>query len=98
MRRAVREDAPALAALSLESSVFYARLAPALFAEGEREGFAEWIAAEWDDGPGTLALVAELDGAVAGYVEAVIQEPEGWRAVLRQCRPSAHDDCSSTRC
>lgn len=79
VRPATRADAPALAALSLESSVYYARMAPELFAEGEREGFAEWIAAEWDDGPGTLALVAEVDGAIAGYVEAVIQEPESWR-------------------
>jgi GNAT superfamily N-acetyltransferase len=79
VRRASRDDADALAALSNESSAFYARLAPELFAEGERAGFAEWIAASWDDGPGTLALVAELDGAIAGYVEAVIQEPEAWR-------------------
>jgi GNAT superfamily N-acetyltransferase len=79
VRPATRDDAQALAALSCESSAFYARLAPDLFAEGERDGFAEWIAAEWDDGPDTLALVAEVDGVVAGYVEAVIQEPEDWR-------------------
>ena len=76
VRRATREDAPSLAALSNESSAYYARLAPELFAEGDLDGFAEWIAAEWDDGPGTLALVAEVACDVAGYLEAVIQEPE----------------------
>ena len=79
VRRATREDAPSLAALSNESSAYYARLAPELFAEGDLDGFAEWIAAEWDDGPGTLALVAEVACDVAGYLEAVIQEPEEWR-------------------
>lgn len=78
LRRATRADAPALADLSNESSAFYARLAPELFAEGQSRGFAEWIAAEWDDGPATLALVAEIDGAIAGYLEATIQEPEPW--------------------
>ncbi|HEX2302118.1 MAG TPA: GNAT family N-acetyltransferase [Gaiella sp.] len=79
VRRATRDDAPALARLSIESSAYYARIAPELFAEGELDGFAEWIAAEWDDGPDTLALVAEVEGSIAGYVEAVLQEPEPWR-------------------
>jgi GNAT superfamily N-acetyltransferase len=79
VRPATRDDATALAELSLESSAYYARMDPEVFVEGERDGFAEWIAAEWDDGPETLALVAEIDGAFAGYVEAVVQEPEPWR-------------------
>jgi GNAT superfamily N-acetyltransferase len=79
VRHATRDDAHALAELSLESSAYYARMAPEIFAAGEREGFAEWITTEWDEGPDTLALVAEVDGAIAGYVEAVVQEPEHWR-------------------
>jgi GNAT superfamily N-acetyltransferase len=78
LRPATRGDAPALVELSLESSRYYARIAPELFAEGDREGFADWIVAEWDDGPDTLALVAEVDGAFAGYLEATLQEPEHW--------------------
>ena len=78
LRPATPDDAQALVDLSHESSSYYARIAPELFVEGERQGFAEWIAAEWDDGPGTLALVAEIGGAVAGYLEAVIQEPDTW--------------------
>ena len=79
LRPATPADAPALAALSIESSAYYAGLAPELFAEAETDGFAEWISAVWDDGPGTLALVAEVEGAVVGYLEAVVQEPEAWR-------------------
>jgi GNAT superfamily N-acetyltransferase len=79
VRPATRDDAHALAELSLESSAYYARMDPEVFVEGERDGFAEWLAAEWDDGPETLALVAEIDGAIAGCVEAVVQEPEPWR-------------------
>jgi GNAT superfamily N-acetyltransferase len=79
VRRATRDDAPALAELSVESSALYARLAPDAFAEAERDGFAQWIAEGWDDGPTTLALVAEIEGTIAGYLEAVVQEPEPWR-------------------
>jgi GNAT superfamily N-acetyltransferase len=72
------DDADALARLSLESSGYYARLAPEYFAPGEHDGFAEWIAAEWTGDTGCLALVAEIEGSVAGYLEAVLQEPEEW--------------------
>ena len=58
--------------------MLYARLAPELFVEGDRDGFADWIVEEWDDGDETIALVAEIDGEVAGYLEATIQHPEGW--------------------
>jgi GNAT superfamily N-acetyltransferase len=72
------DDARALALLSLESSSYYAQLAPEYFAPGEPAGFAEWIAAEWTEGPRCLALVAEIGGNVAGYLEATLQEPEEW--------------------
>jgi GNAT superfamily N-acetyltransferase len=78
LRPGTVEDAKALVRLSLESSSYYSRLAPEFFAPGEQEGFDEWIAAEWDDGPNTLALVAEIEGDVAGYLEATIQEPPEW--------------------
>jgi GNAT superfamily N-acetyltransferase len=78
LRPATRADASALVELSHESSETYARLAPDLFVDGDRDGFADWIVAEWNDGDDTLALVAEVEGEVAGYLEAVIQHPEGW--------------------
>jgi GNAT superfamily N-acetyltransferase len=78
LRPGTPDDAEALARLSLESSAYYARIAPEYFAPGQADGFAEWIAAEWSEGPGSLALVAEIDGNVAGYLEATVQEPEEW--------------------
>jgi GNAT superfamily N-acetyltransferase len=78
LRRGTAKDAGALVRLSLESSSYYSRLAPELFAAGEQEGFDEWLAAEWDDGPNTLALVAEIEAEIAGYLEATIQEPPAW--------------------
>ena len=93
MRRATRDDAPALAELSVESSALYARFAPDAFAEAERDGFAQWIAEGWDDGPTTLALVAEIEGTIAGYLEAVVQEPEPWRAGSSATATSVSGGC-----
>jgi GNAT superfamily N-acetyltransferase len=78
LRSATSDDAHALAGLSLESSAYYAEIAPETHLPGEEEGFAEWIVAEWDEGPKTLALVAEIQGKIAGYLEATIQEPPEW--------------------
>jgi GNAT superfamily N-acetyltransferase len=78
LRPATSDDARSLARLSLESSAYYSEIAPETHAPGEPDGFAEWIAAEWDDGPETLALVAEIDGEIAGYLEATIREPPEW--------------------
>ena len=43
----------------------------------EEEGFAEFLESdeEWRSAPDNLALVAEVDGEVAGYLEASIQPP-----------------------
>jgi GNAT superfamily N-acetyltransferase len=71
-------DIDALVQLSLESSAYYSIIAPETHAPGEREGFAEWLAAAWAEGPNRLALVAEIDGEVAGYIEANIQDPPEW--------------------
>ena len=78
LRPGTRDDAQSLARLSLESSAYYSEIAPETHAPGESDGFAEWIAAEWDEGPETLALVADIDGEIAGYLEARIQEPPVW--------------------
>ena len=78
LRAGTREDAEAIAELSLESSSYYASIAPDTHLPGEREGFAEWIAEDWRDEPTMLSLVAHVDGEVAGYLEAVIQEPASW--------------------
>jgi len=63
--------------MSLESSAFYSALAPEHFTPAEKEGFVEWLKddAGWLALPTSLALVAEVDGEVAGYLEATVQEP-----------------------
>jgi GNAT superfamily N-acetyltransferase len=72
------EDAKGIARLSIESSVYYSQLAPDLFTPAQEDGLAEWIARDigWLSRPTSFALVAEIDGEVAGYLEASIQEPE----------------------
>jgi GNAT superfamily N-acetyltransferase len=53
------------------------RLAPEIFRMPDEEGFVEFIAddSEWRSSPTSLALVAEVDGEVAGYLEASLQQP-----------------------
>jgi GNAT superfamily N-acetyltransferase len=62
----------------MESNTYYTALAPDFFADVDDNGLTEWIAgdAEWLSQPTSFALVAEVDGQVAGYIEASIQEPE----------------------
>ncbi len=52
-------------------------MSPALFQIPPEEGFRELLIADadWREQPINLALVAELDDQVVGYLEASIQEP-----------------------
>jgi GNAT superfamily N-acetyltransferase len=70
-------DAAGIARISRENAGFYSRLAPEHFKPPDEEGFVEFIESdgEWRDAPENLALVAEVDGAVAGYLEATLQPP-----------------------
>lgn len=78
LRAARPDDAPALARMSIENSRHYARAAPELFRVPDEGAVAELLAndEEWRSKPENLALVAEVDGQVAGYLEASLQEPE----------------------
>jgi GNAT superfamily N-acetyltransferase len=71
-------DANGIARLSIESSVYYSGLAPDLFLRADEEGFAEWLNSdiEWLGKPTSFALVAEIDGEVAGYLEASVRLPD----------------------
>jgi GNAT superfamily N-acetyltransferase len=71
------EDAQAVANLIVELGVYYSRLAPDHFAAVAEEGLAERIATDdvWLADSANLGLVAEMDGVVAGYLEASIQQP-----------------------
>jgi GNAT superfamily N-acetyltransferase len=75
--RRAQEDAAAVARLIVELGAYYSRLAPDHFAAVEESGLAEWVAKDdgWLDDPANLGLVAEIDGEVAGYLEASVQEP-----------------------
>jgi GNAT superfamily N-acetyltransferase len=77
LREPRADDASAIAQLTVELGLYYSQLAPELFAPVAEEGLAEWTAsdADWYARPTTFAAVAEIEGEVAGYLEASIQEP-----------------------
>jgi GNAT superfamily N-acetyltransferase len=77
VREARAEDAQGIARIGLENGVYHARIAPELFRVPAEEGLAEFIAEdeEWRSLPTSLALVADADGKIAGYLEASLQEP-----------------------
>ena len=78
IREAREEDAVGIVRLSQENSAYYVQLAPEYFRLPDEDGFVEFIEndREWREGPDTLALVADDDGAIAGYLEASLQRPD----------------------
>ena len=70
-------DAAGIVQISRDNAGFYAALAPDYFRIPDDEGFIELVEndGEWRDAPENLALVAEVDGQVAGYLEASVQPP-----------------------
>jgi len=76
VRKARPGDGPALAELSLENTAYYAELLPGDFRVPDEEGLAEFMEPGPEENTETaLALVAELDGELAGYLEAQLQPP-----------------------
>jgi GNAT superfamily N-acetyltransferase len=71
-------DAFAIAHLILESNAYYSSLAPGLFTPIQEDGLEEWIASDsrWFARETSLALIAEIAGEVAGYLEASVEEPD----------------------
>ena len=70
-------DAAGVVGISRENGSYYARVAPDYFKVPDEDGFVELIEADdsWRDAPDNLALVAEVRGAVAGYLEASVLPP-----------------------
>jgi GNAT superfamily N-acetyltransferase len=66
-----------IASLSRENGAYYAGIAPDRFKVPDEDGFVDFIRndEDWRARPDTLALVAEVDGDVAGYLEATVQPP-----------------------
>ena len=77
VRDARAEDARGIARIGLENGAYHARIAPELYHVPDEEGLAEFIAGdeEWRSPRTSLALVADSDGEIAGYLEASLQEP-----------------------
>jgi GNAT superfamily N-acetyltransferase len=78
IREARDDDAPGIVRLGQENSAYYVQLAPEYFRLPDEEGLVAFIEndREWREGADTLALVAEDDGAIAGYLEASLQRPD----------------------
>jgi ribosomal protein S18 acetylase RimI-like enzyme len=70
-------DAAGIVQISRENARFYARLAPDYFRLPDEDGFVDLIErdGDWRDAAENLALVAEVDGHVAGYLEATVHPP-----------------------
>lgn len=68
IRPARAGDAPALARMHREFDEFYVGLAADDFRVPDEDGLVAFIEADVHPGPDGLALVAELDGEVAGAV------------------------------
>ena len=70
-------DGPGVSRISLDSGAYYARIAPEHFKVPDEDGLAEMMErdSEWRESDDNLSLVAEIDGQVAGYLEASMQEP-----------------------
>ena len=71
-----RGDGPALARIHRANTAYNTELAPDLFRVADEEGLVEFSEPGEDaNTEASLALVAELDGEVAGYLEATLQPP-----------------------
>jgi len=78
-------DAAGIVRISRENARFYTELAPDYFKQPDEDGFVELFEndAKWRDAPENLALVAEVEGDVAGYLEATVLQPletAAWQA------------------
>jgi GNAT superfamily N-acetyltransferase len=76
IRAAQPGDGEAIARFSHDSATYYRGLAPDDFRVPDHEGQAEWLDSFLPaDGEREIALLAEVDGEAAGYLEARIEEP-----------------------
>jgi GNAT superfamily N-acetyltransferase len=93
IRDATAADAPGITRIGRENSAYYVRLAPELFRTPDEEGSVDFIAgdSEWRALPTSLALVAEVEGDVAGYLEASLEPP------LDTARWQSQRDLGTTR-
>ncbi len=93
IREARDDDAAGIVRLHQENSSYFVQLAPEYFRLPDEEGLLEFIQndRDWRERPNTLALVADDDGVIAGYLEARLQPPD------ETARWQAQRDVSETR-
>jgi GNAT superfamily N-acetyltransferase len=70
-------DGVGIARMIRENGAYHARLAPDYFKEPAERGLVDFVEndSDWRESPENLCLVAEIDGEVAGCIEATIQPP-----------------------
>ena len=70
-------DGVGIAQMMRENGAYHAQLAPDYFKQPDEEGLVDFLERDtkWRDTPDNLCLVAEIDGEVAGCIEATIQPP-----------------------
>jgi len=87
LRDARRDDAPRLTELWIEFGAYYEAIDPFEFQTPSRDGLVDWMADEISSerSDDELYVVAEMDGAVVGYVRAQVSRPQDQpeRHVLR---------------
>jgi ribosomal protein S18 acetylase RimI-like enzyme len=87
VRPPTADDAESIAAIYVENGRFHESLEPRYFKEPSQRALVGLLKGdgEWRRRPDTLALVAEVGGQVAGYLEAEVSPP------------SDHEGCQSLR-
>ena len=77
VRPARDDDAPGIVALARNIARFYVAMNPDLFRIPDEEGFVDFLESNraWRVSPNSLALVADMEGRVVGYLEASLIEP-----------------------
>jgi GNAT superfamily N-acetyltransferase len=72
-------DGVGIAQMLRENGAYHAQLAPDYFKQPDEEGLVEFVEndSEWRESPYNLCLVADIEGEVAGCIEATIQPPMG---------------------
>jgi GNAT superfamily N-acetyltransferase len=87
-------DGPGLARMHLGTSAYHMEIAPELHRMPDEEGLIEFFERSISEDstlPDFLALVAEIDGEVAGYLEAQLLPP------LETARWQSHPDLFEVR-
>jgi GNAT superfamily N-acetyltransferase len=92
VRSAQPGDGQAIARNGLESARYYRQLLPEDFRLPDQDGVAEWLDSYLPaNGESELALVAETDDQVVGYLEARVEQP------MESARFQSDPDLGETR-